>query len=199
VVTTDCPHHRLFRHHDNPVQARRRRHLVRAPRPLPRPAPPPALPGPVARRTNHRLHRRRQENPPQGQRLHLPRLSILEAGFGLRLQVSHVAAQTCMPEGLHGRAVGPSVPGEAAPGPLESLASASAEAYPAWVWPAHPVGGFAGSMPPRDRVHQQGGAIPLGGVAGAAVRATFSASARTIADAAQVLPGRTGGPGCHGG
>jgi hypothetical protein len=119
--------------------------------------------------------------------------------FGLRLQVSHVAAQTCMPEGLHGRAVGPSVPGEAAPGPLESLASASAEAYPAWVWPAHPVGGFAGSMPPRDRVHQQGGAIPLGGVAGAAVRATFSASARTIADAAQVLPGRTGGPGCHGG
>jgi hypothetical protein len=61
------------------------------------------------------------------------------------------------------------VPGEAS-GPLESLASAGAEAYPAWVWPAHPVCCFAGSMPPRDRVHQQGGAITLGG-----------------------------GPGCHGG
>jgi hypothetical protein len=65
--------------------------------------------------------------------LHLPRLSILEAGFGFRLRVSHVATQTCLPEGLHGRVVGPSVPGEAAPGPSESLASARAEPYPAWV------------------------------------------------------------------
>src|SRR4029077_20202321 len=100
-----------------------------------------------------------------------------------------------MPEGLHGRAVGPSVPGEAAPGPLEFLASASAEAYPAWVWPAHPVGGFAGSMPPRDRVHQQGAAITRGGVAEAAARAAFSEFARMAAGAARVLRGRTGGSG----
>ena len=86
---------------------------------------------------------------------------------------------------------------EAAPGPLESLASASAEAYPAWVWPAHPAGRFAWSMPPRDRVHQQGAAVTPGGAAGATVRAAFSESARTVADAARVLAGRTGGPGCH--
>ena len=52
MVTTDCPHHRLSCHHDYPAQARRRRHLLRTPRPLPRPAAPPALPGPVARRAN---------------------------------------------------------------------------------------------------------------------------------------------------
>src|SRR5262249_50966425 len=43
--------------------------LLRTPqRPPPRPAPPPELPGPVARRDHHRLHRRRQGHPPQGQR-----------------------------------------------------------------------------------------------------------------------------------
>ena len=68
MVTTDCPHPRLSCPHDNPAPARRRRHLVRTPRPLPRPAAPPELPRPVARRTNHRLHRRRQTPAAQGQR-----------------------------------------------------------------------------------------------------------------------------------
>jgi hypothetical protein len=45
VVTTECPHQRLSCHHGYPAQARRRRHLLRTPRPLQRPAPPPALPG----------------------------------------------------------------------------------------------------------------------------------------------------------
>jgi hypothetical protein len=88
---------------------------------------------------------------------------------------------------------------EAAPGPLGSLASASAEAYPAWVWPAHPVRCFAWSMPPRHRAHQQEVDITLGGVAGSPVRAASPEWARTVADAARVLGGRTGGPGCHGG
>ena len=88
---------------------------------------------------------------------------------------------------------------EAALGPLESLTSASAEAYPAWVWLAHPVRCFAWSMPPRDRVHQQGGAVMPGGVARGAVRAAFSEFARTVADAARVLGERTGRPGCHAG
>ena len=70
VVTTDCPHPGLSCPHDNPAPARRRRHLVRTPRPLPRPAPPPALPGPVARRDNRGLHRRRQTPAAQGQRHH---------------------------------------------------------------------------------------------------------------------------------
>ena len=68
MVTTDCPHHRLDCHHDHPAQARRRRHLLRTPRPLQRPAPPPALPRPVARRTNRGLHRRRETPAAQGQR-----------------------------------------------------------------------------------------------------------------------------------
>jgi hypothetical protein len=88
---------------------------------------------------------------------------------------------------------------EAAPGPLESLAPASAEAYPARVWPAHPVRCFGWSMPPRDRAHQQGGAITPGGVATGTVRTAFSEWARTVADAARVLRGRTGRPGCHAG
>ena len=48
--------------------ARRRRHLLRTPRPLPRPPPPPALPGPMARRANAGLHRRREAPAAQGQR-----------------------------------------------------------------------------------------------------------------------------------
>src|SRR5271165_7501294 len=38
VVTTECPHHGVGCHPDDPAQARRRRHLLRTPRPLPRPA-----------------------------------------------------------------------------------------------------------------------------------------------------------------
>ena len=68
MVTTDCPHHRIDCHHGHPAPARRRRHLLRTPRPLPRPAPPPALPRPVARRTNRGLHRRRETPAAQGQR-----------------------------------------------------------------------------------------------------------------------------------
>jgi hypothetical protein len=67
------------------------------------------------------------------------------------------------------------------------------------VWPAHPVRCFAGSMPPRDRVHQQGGTILPGGVAAGTVRAACSEWVRRAADAARVLEGRTGGPGCHAG
>ena len=33
MVTTVCPHHRLDCHHEHPAQTRRRRHLLRAPRP----------------------------------------------------------------------------------------------------------------------------------------------------------------------
>ena len=73
VVTTECPHCRVSCHHDDPAQARRRRHLLRTPRPLPRPAPPPQLPGPVARRIHYRLHRRRKAHPPQSQRHHQSR------------------------------------------------------------------------------------------------------------------------------
>jgi hypothetical protein len=58
VVTTECPHHGLACHHDDPAQAPQRRHLLRTPPPLPRPATPPALPGPLARRDDHRIHRR---------------------------------------------------------------------------------------------------------------------------------------------
>ena len=88
---------------------------------------------------------------------------------------------------------------EAAPGPLESLASARAEAYPAWVWPAHPAGRFAWSMPPRDRIHQQGAAITLGGVAGPAIRAVSSEFSVTMIDDARALAERTGRPGYHAG
>ena len=100
--------------------------------------------------------------------------------------------------GLDGRAIGPSVPGEAAPGPLRSLALATAEAYPPWVWPAHPAGRFAWSMPLRDRVQQQGAAVTPGG-AGPTVRAAFSEFTLTAVHDMRVLAGRTGGPGCHGG
>ena len=68
MVTTDCPHHGLSCHHDHPAQARRRRHLLRTPRPLQRPAAPPALPRPVARRAHRGLYRRRQAPAAQGQR-----------------------------------------------------------------------------------------------------------------------------------
>jgi hypothetical protein len=77
--------------------------------------------------------------------------------------------------------------------------SAGAQAYPAWVWSAHPAGRFAGCMPPRDRVHQQGGAITPDGLAGGAVRVAFSEWARTVADAARVLGERTDRPGWHAG
>ena len=68
MVTTVCPHHWLDCHHDHPAQARRRRHLLRTPRPLPRPAAPPALPGAVARRANAGLYRRREAPAAEGQR-----------------------------------------------------------------------------------------------------------------------------------
>jgi integrase len=60
VVTTDCPHSELSCRYGYPAPARRRRHLIRTPRLLPRPAAPPALPGPVARRADSGLYRRRQ-------------------------------------------------------------------------------------------------------------------------------------------
>ena len=80
-----------------------------------------------------------------------------------------------------------------------SLAPARAEAYPAWVWSAYPAGRFAWSMPPRDRIHQQGAAITLGGAAGPAIRAVLSEFSVTIIDDARALAERMGGSGCHAG
>jgi hypothetical protein len=91
---------------------------------------------------------------------------------------------------LQGRAIGPSVPGEAAPGPWKSLATG--EAYPNWVRTAHPAVRFAWRMPPRDRVHQQGIAITLGGVAGPTVRAALSEFTLTVAGDTRVLGGKNG-------
>ena len=96
MVTTNCPHLRLDCHHDHPAPARRRRHLLRTPRPLQRPAPPPALPGPVARRANAGLYRRREAPAAQGQRQDQGR------GRGQAPRPAHPARQRGHPEGrLH--------------------------------------------------------------------------------------------------